>query len=331
MEDRYPGISGLVIGAETRRGLPGLRVELWDRSVPDQTLVGVTVTDADGDFEIPLGESFAAGLTEVIFRVFDGGDPVKNVEYEVGREVLAGETGVVIEVGTPAVSAGSTEVALHELGESIAVTVASVQEELARYPNDLGAYVLDEVDLNVPVQLRVDELGQVKATVVEGEAPSSTVGQLHLRLRPILGASQNPPPTSVRPLDTLGALSPQEIARLEAERVFSVDDLMRVARNASGRAALTKFGLETDLERVLDRAEVLSLPMLPAPVAESLLQVGVEAPADFVNEDPAKLAESLSERLGQTLSTEDVSSWQSKVGEVLAFPLPSQQQQAQES
>lgn len=328
MEDRTAGVTGLVIDVETRHGLPGLRVELWSGPVPDQSLAGVAVTGADGGFEIPLEGELAAGLAGVTFRVFDGADPVKSVEYEIGRENLTGEAPVVIEAGAPSGLTGSTEVALHELGESIAVTVASVQDELARYPNDLGAYVLDEVDLNVPVQLRVDGLGQVKATVIEGAAPSSNVGQLHLRLRPILGASQTPPPAPIQPLDALGALSREEIARLEAERVFSVEDLTRIARNASGRAALTKFGLEADLENVLDRADILSLPMLPPSVAASLLQVGVGAPTDFVKEDPAKLAESLSERLGQTLSIEDVASWQTEVSETLVLPLPSQQPQA---
>ena len=337
MEDRRPGISGQVIDVRTRGGVAGLRVEawVWSGTQPGQALIGVAVAGPDGRFEIPLGEASpgdgrqgyeAADLAEVIFRVFDNEEPVKNVEHAVGWDVLAGETEVVIEVGVPPGPPESTEVALHELGESLAVTVASVQEELARYPTDLGAYLLDEVDLNVPVHLRVNEMGQMMATVVQTETPASAIGQLHLRLRPVLGASQPARVSSGQPLAALNALSPEAISRLEAQRVFSVDDLLRVARNPSGRAALTNLDLQTDLEGVMNRADVLTLPMLPNPVSETLVRIGVEAPADFVNGDPAALAESLTEELEQAVAVEDIEGWQREVGEALMLPLPSQQQ-----
>lgn len=329
MEDTDFSISGQVINAATRLGITGLQVEVWDRSETrsDQALIGVAFTDPEGRFEIPLGEvQEVADLTDVIFRLFDNGEPVRNVEYAVGWDVLTGESEVVIEVGAPPGPPESTEVALHELGESLAVTVASVQDELARYPTALGAYLLDEIDLNVPVHLRVDELGQMMATVVQTETPDSTIGQLHLRLRPILGASQPPRVGSGRSLAALDALSPEAISRLEAQRIFSVDDLLRVARNPSGRSALASLDLEPDLQIVLSRADVLTLPMLPDPVAETLLQIGVEAPADFVNGDATALAGALAEKLQQPVAVEDVESWQREVGEALTLPLPSQLQ-----
>src|ERR1700755_1674564 len=52
----------------------------------------------------------------------------------------------------------SAEVAIHELGESLAATVASVQGEMARYNTALGTYVLDEIDISIPVMLRVTKL-----------------------------------------------------------------------------------------------------------------------------------------------------------------------------
>jgi hypothetical protein len=173
--------------------------------------------------------------------------------------------------------------------------------------------------------LRVDDLGQVKTTIADSETPGAAIGQLHLRMRPVLGASQPPPVTSGQSLDELGAFSPEAIARLEAERIFSVDDLLRVARNASGRTALARLDLGAGVDAVLDRAAVLSLPALPGPVAESLLQIGVESPNDFVQQDAAKLAESLSERLKQPISVEDVKSWQQDVSEATSLPLPSKQ------
>jgi len=72
--------------------------------------IGVAVAGPDGRFEIPLGEANpgdgrqgyeAADLAEVILRVFDNEEPIKNAEHAVGWDVWAGETEVVIEVGAP--------------------------------------------------------------------------------------------------------------------------------------------------------------------------------------------------------------------------------------
>src|SRR4051794_35808076 len=71
----------------------------------------------------------------------------------------------------PAVTPRSEEVAIHELGESLAATVASVQGEMARYNTALGTYVLDEIDISIPVMLRVTKLGQVMARVTDSQTP----------------------------------------------------------------------------------------------------------------------------------------------------------------
>src|SRR5205085_9892360 len=74
----------------------------------------------------------------------------------------------------------SAEVAIHELGESLAATIASVQGELARYNTALGTYVLDEIDVSIPVMLRVTKLGQVLARVTDTQTPDSAVGPIRL-------------------------------------------------------------------------------------------------------------------------------------------------------
>jgi hypothetical protein len=214
------------------------------------------------------------------------------------------------------------EVALHELGESIAATVASVQRELARYPNALGAFVLDEMDLTIPVRMRVDLLGQVRATVADEDQAGVLVGNLHLRLKPVLGAAQPPPVTSGQSLQSLNVLRPEVIARLEQERIFTVDDLLRVSNTATGRTALNKMQLGTDLSSVLDRASVLTLPSVPAPVAENLVDIGISKPSDFVQGDPVQIAHTLSERLKQPITPEAVQAWQKEVGDLISVPLP---------
>jgi hypothetical protein len=351
-------IFGQLVNTKTSSGAPGLRVEAWDKY---QNLLGAATSDPEGRFEIsfreaypeyyeveqplgsddvqfarppgsedyppspsPISEGYPPKrLSYLFFRVFRDNTIVKSVENVVDWNATTGGTNVVIEVDVPSGSSGSSEVALHELGESIAVSVVSIQQELARYPNTLGALYVDDLEMDIPLSLRVNDVGQVMATVADHETPDLATGKLHLRLRPVLGASQPLPVISGQSLAALGALSPQAIARLEAERIFSVDDLLRVSRNASGRAALEKLNLGTEVDTLLDRTAVLTLPTLPVPVAESLLQVGVESPDGFVQGDPVTLAESLSERLKQPISAEDVASWQQEAGEAIALPLPS--------
>jgi len=121
----------------------------------------------------------------------------------------------------------------------------------------------------------------------------------------------------------LGALTPVEIARLKEQRIFSVDDLLRIARNAAGRNGLSKLNLQVGLGNLLDLASVLALPMLPAPVAESLLRIDVRSVSDFVQRDAAELARLLTGQLEQPIKPEDVLIWQQEAREFIALPLPS--------
>ena len=102
-----------------------------------------------------------------------------------------------MEILAPA--AVSQEVGLHELGESIAGTVDRVQTELSRYPTTMGAYVLDEIDLQMPVEMRVDEMAQVRTKVVDATTPDKNVGQLRMKVRPCSAPSPRRPrsPTSL--------------------------------------------------------------------------------------------------------------------------------------
>ena len=173
----------------------------------------------------------------------------------------------VLEIPEPAPIA-STEVGLHELGESIASTVDRVQTELARYPSSMGAYVLDEIDLDIPVDLRVDELGQVRTKVIDSAAAANGgVGKLHMRVRPVLGASQRLADVSDQPLSVLVELTPAAIGKLEGERIYSVEDLARAARSAASRAALEALELGVELAPLLGKAALLALPVVRGPSA----------------------------------------------------------------
>lgn len=243
-----------------------------------------------------------------------------------GEPVRSGEPGpagpLPSEEFDPAAVPASAEVAIHELGESLAATVASVQGEMARYNTALGAYVLDEIDISIPVMLRVTKLGQVMARVTDSQAPGSAVGQIRLRLKPSAGAAPVPTPDgAAQPLQTIDLITREALARLAEERVFSVGDLLRVAATAAGREALAREVFGYDLRGVLDRAALVSLP-LPAGVAALLLKLGVTSPEQFVKSDPAQLADTMRGYAGLPVQASDISQWQEAAAAYIdALPL----------
>jgi hypothetical protein len=231
---------------------------------------------------------------------------------------------VVIEIPAPATPPVSHEVGLHELGESIASTVDRVQTELARYPSSMGAYLLDEVNLSIPVEMRIDELGLVRTKVVDSTlAASPNVGQVQMKVRPVLGAT--PPPADIpdQPLSVLRELTADAIAKLQQQRIYSVEDLARAARSAAGRSALASLDLGVELDALLAKAGLLAFPLIPRAVREALIELGITDLAAFArNEDPAKLATQLTQALAQEISEADVRAWQKKVHDAIVVPLP---------
>lgn len=210
----------------------------------------------------------------------------------------------------PAVIHASAEVAIHELGESLAATVASVQGEMARYNTALGTYVLDEIDISIPVMLRVTKLGQVMARVTDSQPPDAAVGQIRLRLKPSTGAAPLPTPNgAAQPLSTIDLITREALARLAEERIFSVGDLLRVAATAAARDALAREVFGYDLQGVLDRAALVSLP-LPAGVNTLLLKLGVTSPEQFLRSDPTQLADTMRGYASLPVSASDISQWQ---------------------
>ena len=330
-------ILGRVVARESRQPIAELRVEAWDRDVKYDSLLGVASTAIDGTFAIDFDETYYGdyggdALPDLYFRVFQGNRLLNSTKNDVRGNVPPGQVPAELEIDSTLLSpveetqpGPSTEVALHELGACLALTVADVQQELARYPMTLGAYAVDEVELSIPVQVRVDKLGQVLTRVLPRDQPAApeTLGQLRLRLRasPPDG-NQVAPVVPSQPLETLGLLSRDAIGKLQANRVFSVSDLQRVAHNAVGRAALGELALGAHVDTLLARAGVLSLPAVPQRVAERLLHVGVTSPAAFIQSDPEKLANALSKQLKQPITQDDVVVWQRDARNVVEVPRP---------
>jgi hypothetical protein len=329
-------VLGRVVTRQSRQPVPELRVEAWDRDVKYDSLLGVASTAADGTFAIDFDETYYGDYggdtrPDLYFKVFQENRLLDSTRSNVRENVPPGQVPAELEIDSTLLSpvedtqpGASTEVALHELGASLALTVADVQQELARYPTTLGAYAVDEVELSIPVQVRVDKLGQVLTRVLPRDQPAApeTLGQLRLRLRASPDGNPIAPVVPSQPLESLGLLSRDAIGKLQANRVFSVSDLQRVAHNAVGRAALAELALGSHVDTLLARAGVLSLPAVPQQVAERLLHVGVNSPGAFIQSDPEKLANALSKQLKQTITQDDVVVWQREARNVVEVPRP---------
>ena len=102
-------INGRVIDGATRQGIAALRVEAWDKDLISNDLVGSSVTDQQGAFQIEFTSSYFAELfkdqqPDLFFKVFREDELIKSTEDSVLWNVAAGNTEVVIEVDVPAVA-----------------------------------------------------------------------------------------------------------------------------------------------------------------------------------------------------------------------------------
>ncbi|HBB33231.1 MAG TPA: hypothetical protein DDZ80_11745 [Cyanobacteria bacterium UBA8803] len=99
-------ISGSLIDRLTKQGLPGLRVEAWDKDMISNDLLGSAITDEQGNFQIEFDESYFRELfldrqPDLFFRVFDNSQLIKSTEDSVFWNLQLGETKMMIEVDRP--------------------------------------------------------------------------------------------------------------------------------------------------------------------------------------------------------------------------------------
>jgi hypothetical protein len=327
-------INGTIYDRTSGQSAPGLHVEAWDKSVRGSFRLGDATTDGNGFFRIEFDSSACGDPNRppnLSIRVFQDSNLIRDTEGTVQWTITPGDNAIYVDVELPGGTGGmlglsAAEVGLHELGGSLADTVATVQEELARYSSTLGAFLLDEIALDIPVSFRVDSLGQLMTTVSSTEKAGALTGMVHLKVRPVLGASHpRPPVRSNVPLTSLSMFAPETIAYLNSRRIFTVDDLVRIASIVSSRQSLiqgdsTRKLTETTLNLALARAGLLRLPTVPLSATEILFSINVDSIDAFLASDPMELGNVL-QQMGLPISPEEIYSWQTQTRELLGLPL----------
>lgn len=320
-------------------------IEAWDKDIRYHSLLGRQSVAADGRFTISFDEQYFGDyggdhLPDVFFKVLRDGALLLTTEGTPRTNMPAGRHAVVLDVPDanlhahpangsplPPPTPVTNEVVLHELGVALAATLATVQRELQRYPGAAGVQVVDEFDVTLPVAVRTDDLGQVLATVTSRAAAGEALGSIRLRTRPQAGPVPRPV-LAPQPVDVLPQLEPEEVEELRLRRVFTVDDLQRVSSTRPGLESLSRIVPSERLRKAVEQSELLSLGNLPPVVAEELVRAEVAGPKELLERDPTALAKTLSTRLGEEVTADDITSWQSELRDLLRIELPSRTEEA---
>ena len=200
----------------------------------------------------------------------------------------------------------ASELPLHTLGQSIAQSAMAVQRELGRCNRGMDSgFVVDELDLTVPVRLRLDPFGQVLAAIQDPQPLLPGGGQMRIRLR-FANAAEMPTVSCDQNIRDLG-LPPDDCAKLEKSHLFTIDDLLRIGRTVLGIGALERLGISKTPSKLLGRALLLALECPGA-----LFDCGIETLEQLLAANAATLAAQLSAKSNRTYSAEDVLAWQSR-------------------
>ncbi|MCP5108627.1 MAG: hypothetical protein GY950_34900, partial [bacterium] len=103
MKDAAFKISGMIVDSTSKRGIPDLKIEAWDKDLVFNDLVGSAVTTKKGTFTIKFNASYFREIfmdrrPDLFFKVFKKGILIKSTEDSVLWNSAAGETKVAIEV-----------------------------------------------------------------------------------------------------------------------------------------------------------------------------------------------------------------------------------------
>ncbi len=96
-------ISGRIIDGQTKQGIPGLRIEAWDKDLIFNDLVGSVETDRQGRFSMSFttdyfSEIFFDRRPDIFFKVFHGEKEIRPINAPFIPNMQPGEREITIEV-----------------------------------------------------------------------------------------------------------------------------------------------------------------------------------------------------------------------------------------
>jgi hypothetical protein len=110
LKEKY-WINGQITARKADARIEGLRVEVWDKELVFDDLVGVTVTDSDGCFQLEFDRSklqevlfldlFFDRRPDLFFKIYRDDVLIKSTEDSILWNVDVGETELTIEVDLP--------------------------------------------------------------------------------------------------------------------------------------------------------------------------------------------------------------------------------------
>ncbi|MCL4251671.1 MAG: hypothetical protein KJ065_26200 [Anaerolineae bacterium] len=201
------------------------------------------------------------------------------------------------------------ELTILELGESVVQALIGVQRTLARSADEAGRYLMDEVELDMPVKLRIGPDEQVLVSPSEGDEPAHQLTRVRLKLRP---AEQDEavglplPAGTDRPLTVLPDLAQTVIQRLNALRIFSIGDFLRGTSTVRGYEMMMHLDMDFDLDKAIDQAKLVASPEMPYVLAEDLLQHGVNSRLEFAKLTSGQLKSAVSDRLVEIMGMDEI-------------------------
>jgi len=98
-------ILGRIVDRQTQKPVEGLRVEAWDKDLIHDEVVGSSLTDAEGAFQIEVEESSFRGIfperrPDLFFRVLRDGDILRTTEDSILWNVTEAPPEILIEVNS---------------------------------------------------------------------------------------------------------------------------------------------------------------------------------------------------------------------------------------
>jgi hypothetical protein len=118
-------ITGRVIERRTEKGVPGLRVEAWDKDKKYHDMLGQSLTDSQGRFRFAFepeyfGDHAPDRLPDVFFRVYQGETLLRTTQDEPIRNMREKQREVVLTVDLPQARVGTDRLSASRFYQGVA-------------------------------------------------------------------------------------------------------------------------------------------------------------------------------------------------------------------